>query len=333
MYLSRGLYVFPNKNTIRRFMYDGDEATELPEITFEQQLIDFLEIDLTPFNRLLDKLKAYTKENTTPDELLSVCRAVGYTAEIFCQEEPVYSFLLCTKLYVDSYDISSYEEIFEYKDHAVEMLRDMVHTQNIFFTITDAYCRFEGTHEEKTIKAFLGRETIFKCQFEQVIAHTDVGTEMFQMTRPKLPYSRGYRFDNLPAYIWYVFLNAMEFDTSFSQCDYCGHFFKPKTKKKTRYCDRVRADDGRTCKQIGPQQIYISECMLIAIPLFTLTTVFYDKVVLPYLSKYFEYIEGAYNIKLYLLIFAIYIFSTIFVLLIMILRFLRKTINEARRES
>ena len=86
MYLSRGLYVFPNKNTIRRFMYDGEEATELPEITFEQQLIDFLEIDLTLFNRLLDKLKAYTKENTTPDELLDVCRAVGYTAEIFCQE-------------------------------------------------------------------------------------------------------------------------------------------------------------------------------------------------------------------------------------------------------
>ena len=100
------------------------------------------------------------------------------------------------------------------------------------------------------------RETIFKCQFEQVIAHTDVGTEMFQMTKPKLPYSRGYRFDNLPAYIWYVFLNAMEFDTSFSKCEYCGHFFKPKTKKKTRYCDRVRADDGRTCKQIGPHQIY-----------------------------------------------------------------------------
>lgn len=256
MYLSRGLYVFPNKHTIRRFMYDGEEETELPEITFEQQLIDFLEINLTPFNRLLDKLKAYTKENTTPDELLGVYRAIGYTAEIFCQEEPVYSFLLCTKLYVDSYDISSYEELFEHKDHAVEMLRDMVHAQNIFFTIADAYCRFEGTHEEKTTKAFLGRETIFKCQFEQVIAHTDVGTEMFQMTRPKLPYSGGYRFDNLPDYIWYIFLHAMEFDTGFSQCDYCGHFFKPKTKKKPRYCDRVRTDDGRTCKQIGPQQIY-----------------------------------------------------------------------------
>ncbi len=132
----------------------------------------------------------------------------------------------------------------------------MIHAQSFFFTIADAYCRFEGTHEEKTTKAFLGRETIFKCQFEQIIAHTDVGTEMFQMTKPKLPYSRGYRFDNLPAYIWYIFLNAMEFDTGFSQCDYCGHFFKPKTKKKTRYCDRVRTDDGRICKQIGPQQMY-----------------------------------------------------------------------------
>ena len=90
----------------------------------------------------------------------------------------------------------------------------------------------------------------------RVIAHTDVSSEMFQMTRPKLPYSRGYRFDDFPSYIWYIFLSAMEFDTNFSQCDYCGHFFKPKTKKKTRYCDRVRTDDGRTCKQIGPPLIY-----------------------------------------------------------------------------
>ena len=256
MFLSRGLYVFPSENLIRRFMFDGQEATELPAITFEQQLIDFLEIELTSFNRLLDKLKAHTKENTSPDELMCVCRAVGYAAEIFCQEEPVYSFLLCTKLYVDSYDISSFDELYEYKDHAIETLRDMIHTQNIFFTIADAYCRIEGSHEEKTTKAFLGRETIFKCQFEQVIAHTDVGTEMFQMTRPKLPYSRGYRFDNLPDYIWYIFLHTMEFDTRFNQCDYCGHFFKAKTKKKTRYCDRVRTDNGRTCKQIGPPLIY-----------------------------------------------------------------------------
>ena len=78
--------------------------------------------------------------------------------------------------------------------------------------------------------------------------------------------------------------------------------------------------------------MFISECMIIAIPLFGLTTFFYAKIVLPYLSRYFEYIEGAYSLKMYLLIFAIYIISTLIVLLIMILRFLRKTINEARRD-
>ena len=53
----------------------------------------------------------------------------------------------------------------------------------------------------------------------------------------------------------YIFLHAMEFDVNFSQCDYSGHFFVAKTKKKTRYCDRVRTEHERTCKQIGPQQI------------------------------------------------------------------------------
>ena len=256
MYLSRGLYVFPNKNTIRRFMYDGEEATELPEITFERQLVDFLEINLTPFNEALDKLRTYTKENTSTDDFLKVMRAIGVLAESFCQDEPVYSFLLCTQFYAYSWEITNFDQLYAYKDYAIEMLRNMIHAQSFFFAVADAYCRYEGIHEEKVNKAFLGRERIFSFQLEQVIAHTDVNTKMFQMTNPKLPYNRGYRFDNLPAYIWYIFLNAMEFDVSFSQCDYCGHFFKPKTKKKTRYCDRVRTNDGRTCKQIGPQQIY-----------------------------------------------------------------------------
>ena len=49
---------------------------------------------MTPFNRLLDKLRTYTKENTSIEEFLKVMRAIGALAEIFCQNEPVYSFLL-----------------------------------------------------------------------------------------------------------------------------------------------------------------------------------------------------------------------------------------------
>lgn len=34
-----------------------------------------------------------------------------------------------------------------------------------------------------------------------------------------------------------------------ARCDYCWHYFIPKTKKATRYCDRVT--DGQRCKQRG----------------------------------------------------------------------------------
>lgn len=34
-----------------------------------------------------------------------------------------------------------------------------------------------------------------------------------------------------------------------ARCDYCWHYFIPKTKKATRYCDRVT--DGQSCKQWG----------------------------------------------------------------------------------
>ena len=79
--------------------------------------------------------------------------------------------------------------------------------------------------------------------------------------------------------------------------------------------------------------MFLSECMLIAIPLFAATTVIYDRIVLPKLGQHFEYIESAYSIKLYLLIFCIYIAATLIVLLFMISGFLRKTIREAKEEK
>ena len=36
-----------------------------------------------------------------------------------------------------------------------------------------------------------------------------------------------------------------------ARCAYCWGYFMPKTKKETLYCDR-EWDDGKTCKQLGP---------------------------------------------------------------------------------
>ncbi len=87
------------------------------------------------------------------------------------------------------------------------------------------------------------------------------------------------------------------------------------------------------CTKSKTLTMFLSECMIIAVPLFAATTLIYDKFVLPKLGQHFEYIESAYSIKLYLLIFGIYIVATLVVLLFMISGFLKKTIREAKEEK
>lgn len=87
------------------------------------------------------------------------------------------------------------------------------------------------------------------------------------------------------------------------------------------------------CTKAKVLRMFLSECMKIAIPLFAATTLIYDKLVLPKLGQHFEHIESAYSIKLYLLIFRIYIAATLIVLMIMISSFLGKTIYESREDK
>lgn len=85
------------------------------------------------------------------------------------------------------------------------------------------------------------------------------------------------------------------------------------------------------CTKLRALRMFLSECMLITIPVFALTALCYDEFILPALSKHFEYIRSAYSLTLYLIIFAIYVFSSLIVLGIMIyFGFLRKTIRETK---
>ena len=68
----------------------------------------------------------------------------------------------------------------------------------------------------------------------------------------------------------------------------------------------------------------MTECMVVGLPLFAITEIFYDKVVLPLLSDTFEYITYAYSPLLYFVMFAIYAVSSFIVLFIMIVLFVSK---------
>lgn len=71
-------------------------------------------------------------------------------------------------------------------------------------------------------------------------------------------------------------------------------------------------------------RIYMTECMIVGLPLFALTELIYSKLILPALADTFEYITYAYSPLLYFVIFAIYAVSSFIVLFIMITVFVSK---------
>ncbi|GHU52693.1 hypothetical protein FACS1894132_02920 [Clostridia bacterium] len=82
------------------------------------------------------------------------------------------------------------------------------------------------------------------------------------------------------------------------------------------------------CTRMKIIGMYLAECLLISVPIFLLSTVAYDRFLLPLLAKRYENMAGAYSIKLYALIFGIYFVSSIIVLFLMIFKTIpRKAIS------
>ena len=85
------------------------------------------------------------------------------------------------------------------------------------------------------------------------------------------------------------------------------------------------------CTKLRMIFTYLFECMIIGLPIFALTQLVYDKLVLPMLSNTFEYIGYAYSPLLYLAIFGIYAVSSFIVLIIMISIYIsRRSIIELK---
>ena len=77
--------------------------------------------------------------------------------------------------------------------------------------------------------------------------------------------------------------------------------------------------------------IYLTECMLVGLPVFALTILAFDRLALPVLSNIFEYISYAYTPLLYLAIFGIYAVSSFVILLVMITLYIgKRSIKELK---
>ena len=80
------------------FAYDGENAVEYPSLTFAEQLVDFIEIDMSPFRKAVNNLKSYDDNTVDFELLMNIFHSIYHLADIFCVDSPVYSFLMTNEL-------------------------------------------------------------------------------------------------------------------------------------------------------------------------------------------------------------------------------------------
>ena len=78
------------------------------------------------------------------------------------------------------------------------------------------------------------------------------------------------------------------------------------------------------CSKIKAVMSYLLECMMINIPLFALTQLCYHKLIMPRFSELFPHMAGAYSLKIYALIFGIFVGASLVIMLVMIIATIAK---------
>ena len=171
--------------------------------------------------------------------------------ELMANNDGMKAYSSLSKYSYDEYKICDNE----YKNMVLNTLKSVVSTYKEFWTLADYYCTCNRTAKEKFYLIHAMEQSVTDMTVEEFISARKPGKDFF--LRPNendysFPYTHAYQFSDLKNYIQFVFLNMIQYNSTFSKCNYCYKFFIPKTKKPTRFCDRIDPTSGKTCKEIAP---------------------------------------------------------------------------------
>ena len=243
--LKYGLYLFPNGEKFIQCGYFQSVITEFGSTNYGDQLVDFFDIDINKIIRLSKNIEQMSGDDVTK----AISDLVNNNPALFLVE------LMANDDWMRAYDCLSEHSDDEYKSMVLLTLESVVSTYNEFWILADYYCTHSGTAKEKFDLIHAVEQSFTDVRVEEIISARKSGREFF--LRPNendysFPYTHAYRFSDLKNYIQLIFLNMIQYNSTFSKCNYCYNFFIPKTKKLTRFCDRIDPASGKTCKEIAP---------------------------------------------------------------------------------
>lgn len=245
MNLKDGLYLFQDGKTFSLYGFHQNRVTDFGTASSGELLIDFLDFDIREVIRLAKSVEICSSEETI--------MSIGDLGTDNCT-----TFLI--KLMADNnweqaYNLSSENSDYEYKKLVLQTLNSIVSVFNEVWELADYYCECYGSAEERFDTFYALSEDFTTVVVDEIISSRKPGIDFFNGKDSNeycFPYTHAYRFAGLRNYIQFIFMNMMQLNPNFCKCNYCYRFFIPKTKKFTRFCDRVNSESGKTCKEIAP---------------------------------------------------------------------------------
>ena len=250
--LKDGLYLFPNGANFIQCGYFQGVVTEFRSTNYGEQLVDFFNVDINEIVRLSKNIEQMSADDVTKaiSDLVNNDPAL-FLIELMANNDEMKAYSSLSKYSYDEYKICDNE----YKNMVFNTLKSVVSTYKEFWELADYYCTCNRTAKEKFDFIHAVEQSVTDMTVEEIISARKLGKDFF--LRPNendysFPYTHAYRFSYLKNYIQFIFLNMIQYNPTFSKCNYCYNFFMPKTKKLTRFCDRVDPASGKTCKEIAP---------------------------------------------------------------------------------
>lgn len=224
---------------------DGRTVTQMPAMTPAETLLAFSELDYTNYRRVVrwlrDEHPLFEERIDIPVSDLEdfVAEAILLTPDLY-EIDPVSGFVVTDILHqtLQAEDDGTAMFLLAAGQEILRVMEEPLRVQNYLRNIMEV--TFDGTAGASPAE-----------QYEKLRAtYADIARICDPAKLPQSEEPLSIRLCSLME-LWTLVL-ALYFeqdDQRICRCDYCWGYFIPKTKKVTRYCDRVT--DGQSCKQRG----------------------------------------------------------------------------------
>lgn len=224
---------------------DDRSITQMPAMTPAETLIAFSELDYTDYRKVVRWLR---DEHPLFEERIDIpvsdledfaAEAILLTPDLH-EIDPVSGFVVTDILHrtLQTEDDGTAMFLLTAGQQILKVLEEPLRVQNYLRNIMEV--SFDGTAGLTPAE-----------QYEKLQAtYADISRICDPAKLPRSEEPLSIRLRSLME-LWMLVL-ALYFEQDsqrISRCDYCWGYFIPKTKKVTRYCDRVT--DGQSCKQRG----------------------------------------------------------------------------------